>query len=125
MMPIPIWFWFAPLWLAFEAVQLVLSERHIGVKQMARGGDPRESGPGEAVAFCWVLAIVFYWLWMLAMLWPGFGRAQVLCMLGVSVMGAGLRRLLGLKWCLVILTLEGAIRIGMIMSLFGALWRHR
>jgi hypothetical protein len=125
MAPIPIWFWFAPLWLAFEAVQLVLSERHIGVKQMARGGDPRESGPGEAVAFCWVLAIVLYWAWMLVMATSRFSRAQALCMLGVSLVGAAMRRLLGLKWCLVILTLEGAIRIGMIISLFGAFWRHR
>jgi hypothetical protein len=122
---IPLMFWFAPLWLAFEAGQLVLAERHIGVKQMARGGDPRETGPGEVVAFCWVLAIVLYWAWMLAMVGPPFGRAQAVCMLAVSMVGAVLRRLLGLQWCLVILTLEGAVRIGMIISLFGALWRHR
>ena len=124
MPPIPTLFWFAPLWLAFEAGQLVLAERHIGMKQLARGVAPRESGPGEGVAFGWVMAIILYWGWMLGMVAPRFSRAQALCMLAVSVLGAMLRRLLGLKYCLVVLTFEGAIRIGMLISLFGAVARR-
>ena len=122
--PIPLLLWLAPLFLVFEVWQLVLAERYIGVKQLARHSDPRDLGPGELVAFGWVAGIVIYWLWMLGMLGSQFGRVQALCMLLVSVLGTALRRPLGLKWCLVILTLEGAIRIGMIVSLVGAAWRR-
>ncbi len=120
---IPLLLWFAPLFLGFEVWQLVLAERHIGVKQIARGTDPREHGPGELVSFCWVLGILCYWLWMFGMIWPRFGRAEGACMLVVSLLGLSLRRQLGLRWGLVVLTLEGAIRIGMIASLLSAAWR--
>ena len=122
--PIPLLLWLAPLFLAFEAAQLVLAERYIGVKQLARHADPRDLGPRELVAFFWIAGIVIYWLWMLALVAPAFGRLQALCMLAVSVGGVSLRRQLGAKWCLVILTFEGAIRIGMIVSLLGAAWRR-
>jgi hypothetical protein len=44
-------------------------------------------------------------------------------MLVVSLAGYSLRRNSGLKWILVILTIEGAIRIGMIISMLGSAWR--
>ena len=115
---------FAPIFLLFEIGQLIIAERYIGVKHLARGSDPRDLGPSEWVAFFWVAAITFYWFWMLALLMPEFGRAQAVCMLVISAIGASLRRYLGLKWCLVVLTLEGAIRIGMMVSLLGAAWRR-
>ena len=43
----------APLFVLFELWQLVLGERYLGVKQIARGVDPRALGLGEATAFCW------------------------------------------------------------------------
>ena len=124
---IPALFWLTPLWFVFEVVQLVLAERYLGLKQMARGADPRETGPGEAVAFCWVTAIVLYWAWMLGMVMVmnGLGRLAALCILLISVLGAMLRRLLGLKLCLVVLTFEGACRIGMFIYLSGLLWHRR
>lgn len=114
---------FSVLFIVFEAVQLVVAERYLGIKKIAAGVDPRESGPSEQVAFVWSSAIIIYWLWMLATLLTPFGRIQVACMLTVSVLGGSLRRSCGLKWVLVILTLEGAIRIGMLTSLIGAAWR--
>lgn len=117
---VPLLLFLAPLFIAFEAVQLVLSERLLGVKQIERGGDPRENGPGKRVAAFWTIALVFYWAWMGAMLVPGFGRAQIVCLLAVSFLGYALRRNCALKWVLVILTLEGAVRIGMLVSLLGS-----
>ena len=37
----------APLFLVFEVWQLVMSERYLGIKQIARGGNPREMGPAD------------------------------------------------------------------------------
>lgn len=110
----------APLFVVFEAWQLVMSERLLGVKQIAIGGDPRPRGPREPIAAIWTLLLVAYWAWMGAMLVPGFGRPQIICLLGVSFLGYALRRNCALKWVLVILTLEGAIRIGMLISLMGS-----
>ncbi len=109
--------WLAPLFLMGEGVQLVLSERLLGVKQIALGGDPRERGPSATRAALWTIGLVLYWGWMGAMLVPNFARAQVICLLVVSFIGYALRRNCGLKWVLVILTLEGAVRIGMLLSL--------
>jgi hypothetical protein len=39
-------------------------------------------------------------------------------------LGYALRSSCGLKWVLVILTFEGAIRIGMLVSLFAMSWRR-
>jgi len=114
----------APIFLVFEVWQLVISERYLGVKRIAAGGDPRETGPSEPVAAVWSLFLFLYWIWMALLLAPRLGRAQAVCMLAVSLLGYVLRRNCGLKYVLVILTLEGAIRIGMIVSLLGMAWRR-
>ena len=121
---VPIFVYAAPLFLVFEALQLVFAERYLGVKQIERGVDPRELGPGEAIAAAWTFLLLAYWAWMGAMLVPGFGRAQVLCLLAVSFIGYALRRNCALKWVLVIMTIEGAIRIGMLVSLMAMAWRR-
>lgn len=114
----------APLFLVLESWQLVMSERLLGVKQIAAGGDPRARGPGERTAAAWSVCLIVYWAWMGAMLVPGFGRAQIVCLLIVSFLGYALRRSAPVKWVLVILTLEGAIRMGMLVSLLGMAWRR-
>ncbi len=114
----------APLFLVFEVWQLVISERYLGVKRIAAGTDPRDSGPSEPIAALWSGLIFLYGVWMLMMLMPRLGRAQAVCMLVVSLLGYALRRNSSLKYVLVILTLEGAIRIGMIVSLLGMAWRR-
>lgn len=113
----------APLFLAFEVCQLVISERYLGIKQIARNGDPRALGLGEVTAFFWSMAILLYWAWMLGLLIAPFTRVHGLCFLAVSTVGFSLRRNTGLKWVLVILTFEGAVRVGLLVSLLGMAWR--
>jgi len=50
-----------------------------------------------------------------------FARPAALCIFGVSLVSYALRRNSPLKWALVILTFEGAIRVGMLVSLCGSL----
>jgi len=114
----------APLFLVFEVWQLVLSERYLGIKQIARGADPRTLGLSEVTAFFWSTLLFLYWLWMLLLLVPRFGRVYGLSLLVVTMIGFSLRRGSGLKWILVILTFEGAIRIGLLLSLCVMAWRR-
>ncbi len=122
-MEIPLLLYFAPLCLLFEVWQLVIAERHLGLKQIERGVDPRDHAPGELLSFIWGSGIMLYWIWMILMLIPKEGRIQVVCMLIISLAGYSMRRNSGLKWILVILTVEGAVRIGMIISLIASAWR--
>jgi hypothetical protein len=114
----------APIWLVFEVLQLVVGERYLGVKHIQAGIDPRKAGPPERLAFVWSLLILLYWLWMLTLLYQRVGTAQIIALIGVSAVGYALRRNCGLKWVLVILTFEGAIRIGMLVSLTTLLWKN-
>jgi hypothetical protein len=61
---------------------------------------------------------------MLLMLFQPWGQLQVLILIGVSGLGFAIRRGCGLKWLLVILTFEGSIRIGMLLSLCVLAWRR-
>ncbi|MBI4625678.1 MAG: hypothetical protein HY736_20970 [Verrucomicrobia bacterium] len=117
-------FLFAPVFLIFEVWQLVLSERYLGIKQVARRADPRSLGLGEVTAFFWSITLIGYWLWMLLLLATSFGRVHGLSLLTVSAIGFSLRRGNSLKWMLVILTFEGAVRVGLLVSLCGMVWRR-
>lgn len=123
-MSVPLLAFIAPLFLLFEGWQLIMSERYLGVKQIARNGDPRELGPSEPVAAVWTICILLYGLWTLAMAFTGFARAQILCLTAVTALGFALRRSCSLKYVLVVLTVESAIRIGMLVSLLGVVWRR-
>ena len=114
----------APVFLVFEFWQLVLSERYLGIKQIARGSDPRTLGLGELTAFFWSATILGYGLWMLLLLVTPLGRLHALGLLAVSGIGFSLRRGSGLKWVLVILTFEGALRISILGSLCWLVWRR-
>jgi hypothetical protein len=115
----------APLFLVYEVWQLVMSERYLGLKQIARGVDPRELGLGEFTAFCWTLGIFIYLAWMLLLLAAPIGRVYGVTLLGTSLLGFLVRRGAPLKWVLVMLTLEGAVRVGLLLSLFVVAMRHR
>ncbi len=112
-----------PLFLAFELWQLVIAERYLGLKQIARGVDPRELGLGEGAAAFWSLALFAYWVWMALLLISPWSRLQALMLIFVSGFGFLARRGCGFKWVLVILTFEGAVRIGMLLTLCVAGWR--
>jgi len=115
---------FAPLFLAFEVWQLVISERYLGIKQIARNGDPRNLGLGEITAFLWTAVLFCYVLWMVALLSLPISRLHALGLLAVLGLGFTLRRNFGLKWTLVILTFEGAVRVGLLVSLLAMAWRR-
>lgn len=113
----------APGFLFFEVWQLVLCERYLGIKQIARGADPRTLGLSEITAFFWSLAIVAYWIWTLLLLLFPLGRMHGLGLMLVTAAGFTLRRGAPLKWILVILTFEGAVRVGLLISLCAMIWR--
>ena len=115
----------APVFLLFEVWQLIISERYVGLKQIARGADPRSLGLGEFKAFVWTMCLFAYWTWMLFLLGNSVSRVHGLSLLVVSAIGFAVRRGAPLRWILVVLTLEGAIRVGLLFSLCGILWWRR
>jgi hypothetical protein len=121
---VPALVFLAPLFLIFELVQLVVAERYLGVKQIARGDDPRTRSPSEVVAFFWSFGIVAYWLWMLSLLCYDFTRLYAGALLGLTFVGNVLRFNVGLRLILVILTLEGALRIPVLATLMGITWKR-
>ena len=114
----------APLFLAFEVWQLVMSERYLGIKQIARNGDPRTLGMAELTAFCWSAFIMLYVGWMMALLMVPFARVHGLGLFATLGLGYALRRNTSIKGVLVILTFEGAIRVGLLISLIASAWRR-
>lgn len=114
----------APVFLVLEVWQLVLCERYLGVKQLAAGHDPRSLPMSERLAFRWAAMLFAYWIWMGLLLGGPLGRIQALCLFLVSLGGFALRRHAPLRWVLVILTFEGAVRIGMLVSLGGVFLRR-
>ena len=114
----------APLFLVFEIWQLVLCERYLGIRQLATGRDPRTLPMGERLAFSWTFFLFLYWVWIGLLLGGSVGRIQALALFLISLGGFLLRRNSPMKWVLVILTFEGALRVGMLVSLLGTLWRR-
>lgn len=115
---------FAPLFLLFEMWQLVMGERYLGIKQIARNGDPRNLGLAEFTAFLWSSSLLLYALWMFSLLFSSLSRVHGLCLLAISGLGFSLRRNTGIKWVLVIMTFEGAVRVGLLISLIAMAWRR-
>lgn len=107
----------APLFLAFELGQLFLSERYMGIKQIRVNADPRELPMAGWMATTWAGGLVVYYLWMITLLLHPLGRAQGIVLLAVTATGYAIRSTCGLKWVLVVLTFEGSIRVGMLLSL--------
>ncbi len=114
----------APIFLGLELWQLFLSERYLGLKQIRVNADPRELPMANWTATLWAAGLIGYFLWMPTLLLHSVGRAQGIILLIVTGLGYALRSMCGLKWILVILTFEGAIRIGMLLSLLGMAWRQ-
>ena len=114
----------APVFLFFELWQLVMSERYMGIRQIRVNADPRELPMSERVAAVWSLGLLLYLPWMVTLLLHPVGRAQGIVLLIVTGVGYGFRSTCGLKWVLVILTFEGSIRVGMLVSLLGMSWRQ-
>jgi len=114
----------APVFLAFELWQLVISERYMGIKQIRVNADPRELPMSERLAAVWSIGLILYVPWMVTLLLHPVGRAQGIVLLIVTCVGYGVRSTCGLNLVLVVLTLEGSIRIGMLGSLLWMSWRR-
>jgi hypothetical protein len=115
----------APIFLIFELWQLIMGERYVGIKQIARGGDPREMGPDEVISCLWTSSILLYCFWMVALLATPDVRDYGILLLAVTAVGYSIRRNCGLKWILVTLTFEGAFRVSILSFLSVAAWSHR
>lgn len=114
----------APVFLVFELWQLVVSERYMGIKQIRVNADPRELAMANWMAASWAGGLVAYYLWMFSLLLHPVGRAQGIVLIVMTGIGYLIRTTCGLKWVLVVLTFEGSIRIGMLISLIGQSWRR-
>ncbi len=114
----------APVFLLFEVWQLVLCERYLGVKQIRVNADPRALPMAGWMSALWAGGLVTYFTWAFTLLMHPVGRAQGLVLLAVTALGYAIRTTCGLKWVLVVLTFEGSIRIGMLVSLAASTWRR-
>jgi hypothetical protein len=124
-MEIPLLLYLAPLFFAFEVLQLIVAERHLGVKQIEAGVDPRRAGqgPGERLAMWWSLGILLEGVWLAGLAFNSFSRVEAACLLLTTLVGFSVRNNCPFRWVLVTLTLEGAVRIGLLVSLMGRAWR--
>ncbi len=113
----------APVFIIFEIVQLMAAERYLGVRQIAAGEDPREGGPSEGWSALWAGCILAEMGWLAILLTERPTRIHAACLLLVSLIGFTLRHNCALRRVLVILTIEGALRLGLMVSLFGTAWR--
>ena len=113
----------APLFLAFEIAQLVAAERLLGLKQIQGGEDPRRRGPAESVAAIWSICLLVEAVWLLWLIADEATRVHAACLLLVTLVGFTMRSNCTLRWVLVILTVEGALRMGLMVSMFGSAWR--
>ena len=109
----------APVFMTFELVQVLVAERYIGLKQARAGTHPMTSAaplPKPLLAF-WLGGIGLTGLYMIALLFESRTGFQGLMMLGVTGLGFAIRRTIGLRWGLVVLTVERASVIGLMGSL--------
>lgn len=109
----------SPIFILYEMFQLVVAERYIGIKQIRSGVHPMDSETSapEWLAAGWLIGMFSYWLYMFVLIFNPWGGMQGFVMLFISLLGIALRRTMGLKWALVIMTIEGAIRMGLLANL--------
>jgi hypothetical protein len=108
---------------ALEIWQLVQAERLLG-RRAAPAAAATASGPDEARARRWSLALLAYWLWTVGLLFLPVARLHALGLLLATMIGFSLRRGAERLWTLRLLTFEGAIRIGLLLSLAVLAWRR-
>jgi len=109
----------APLVMLIDIAQLLVAERYIGVKQIRSGVHPLESAkqPPVWAIIIWLTGLVILWFYMALLIFDPRGTLQGGLMFLVSLAGFGLRRVAGLKWALVLMTIETAVRLGLMANL--------
>jgi hypothetical protein len=68
--------------------------------------------------------LLAYWLWLVGLLFLPLARMHALGLLLATMIGFSLRRGAERLWTLRLLTFEGAIRIGLLLSLAALAWRR-
>ncbi|MES2696162.1 MAG: hypothetical protein V4773_22005, partial [Verrucomicrobiota bacterium] len=68
--------------------------------------------------------LIGYWLWMVLLLLSPLSRIHSLALMGITAIGFSFRRGASMKWVLITLTLEGAVRVGLLLSLCVLAWRR-
>lgn len=120
---VPVSVFLAPLFLLFEALQLVAAEKTLGKEQIETGVLPRDQTPTESVAVLWAIGIIAEGIWALTLLTNDVTRVHAGCVLLVTLFGFSVRSSCRLKLVLVVLTIEGACRMGLMVSMLGSAWR--
>jgi hypothetical protein len=108
---------------ALEIWQLVQAERLLG-RRAPSAAAATSSGPDERQARRWSLALLAYWLGMVGLLFLPVARLHALGLLLATMIGFSLRRGAERLWTLRLLTFEGAIRVGLLLSLAALAWRR-
>ena len=122
--PVPTSVFLAPVFLVFEGLQLVAAEKLLGIKQIESGLVERDKVPGDNVAAWWSLGIISEAAWCLWLLCNDVTRVHAGCILLISLFGFSTRNSCKLKWVLVVMTIEGACRMGFMVSMLGSAWRN-
>ena len=125
MASVPASVFLAPLFLLFKALQLVAAEKILGKEQIEAGVIPHDQTPTEAVTVLWSIGIIAGGIWALTLITNDVTRVHAGCVLLVTLFGFSVRSSCRLKLVPVVLTIEGACRMGLMVSMLGSAWRAR
>ena len=113
--------WLAPFFILFEVAQLFVAHRYIGPDQIRARIHPLDLAklPPFWLSMTWMFCLGADYLYQLLLLFePNLIRVAALLLIFISVVGFMLRRVCGLKWGMVVMTIEGAIRVGFLVFVF-------
>jgi hypothetical protein len=128
--------WIALFFMVFEVAQLVAAQRFIGIVQIKQNIHPLDGPAPKPFWFSagWVALLLADYAFQATLLIvpnintltdrPYFIRLAAILMLIISFGGFALRRTSGVKWGLVVLTLEGAMRAGFFFFVFNVIVMH-
>jgi len=134
--------WIALFFMVFEVTQLVFAQRFIGIVQIRQNLHPLDAPAPISFGYCiaWVVCLLLDYAFQAGLLLAPMNHALVdrpyyirlagILMLIISAIGFALRRACGVKWGLVVLTMEGSSRAGFFAFVFGyivvmhGIWWH-
>ena len=123
MASVPASVFLAPLFLLFEALQLVAAERTLGKEKIETGVLPHDQTPTEAVTVLWSIGILAEGIWALTLITNDVTRVHAGCVLLVTLFGFSTRSSCRFKLVPFVRTVEGACRMGLMVSMLGSAWR--
>jgi hypothetical protein len=108
----------------FDFAQLLVAERLIGVRQIRKGRHPADEAPALGVGWLllWLSGILYSATIMVLLLTHARLAFHGIALLVISALGFAIRRNAGLKWGLVVMTVEGALRMGLVANLLLAIY---